>query len=948
MKTRFAVLGEIEACVDGRPVDLGHLRQRSVLAALLVDVDRTVPVDRLADRVWGDRPPQRWRPTLYSYLSRLRQALESAGDGGAGNDGAAIRREPGGYRLAAEASAVDLHRFRDLVARARDTAVDDAAAALLDRALRLWRGPAFGSLETPWFSELREALGHERFLVELDRNDLALRRGRHTEVLADLSAQIAAHPLDERLAGQLMLALHRSGRSAEALGHYQRTRRMLADELGIDPGPPLRQLHQRILTADASLAGPDRPSATPPAPAPPSPAPSSPVPRQLPASPALFTGRDEELEQLTKAVADGPDGAVAVSVICGPGGVGKSWLAAQWAGRNTHRFPDGQLYVDLHGFDPRTPPLPAHVALRGFLDALGIARDRVPTEVGAQSALYRSLLADRRMLIVLDDARDADQVRPLLPGSPSCAVLVTSRGRLTALVTAHGARPLRVDVLGASEAHALLVRRLGAERASAEPEAVAALVEHCGGLPLALGVVAARAVMHPDFRLAVLAEELVRAADRLSALDPGDLTLNVRAVFASSHRALTPSAGRLFSFLGLVRGPDIGLAAAASLAGLSPERARGLLAELETAHMLRQHRPGRYRMHDLIRLYAAELADGIPGHEAAPALDRLLDHYLHSAFAANRLLDGPYTPFRPEPAPPADGSRPVVPADTAAALQWFHDEHECLLAAQSQAAGLGRHRVVWQLAWTLISYHLRGHRLQEYVTVWEAGLAAAEHEDERPEARILAHWRLGFASARSGDHAQAEERLRLALDLAERAGDLAGQAHVHRTLGRVWEERGDNERALDHARHALRLYRKGDQPFWLANQLNAVGWMHARLGLYPQAQAHCEQALALFRANGLPDHGAPALDSLGYIAHHTGRHRAALDHYEQALAVFREVGDTANEADTLVNAGEAHRALRQYEDARRAWRRALEIYRSQNRAAEADRLHDRLRTLDTP
>ncbi|MFF5189707.1 BTAD domain-containing putative transcriptional regulator [Streptomyces sp. NPDC000345] len=930
MRTQFAVLGEIEACVDGRPVDLGHLRQRSVLSALLVDANHTVSVDRLGDRIWGERPPQRWRPTLYSYISRLRQAL-----GTAGSDDVRIRREPSGYQLACDTSAVDLHRFRDLVAQARHTQDDDRAAALLDEALHLWRGPAFSALDTPWFTTLRETLHHECFTAELDRNDIALRHGHHAHILTDLTARAAAHPLDERLAGQLMLALHQSGRPADALRHYQHTRRTLAEELGIDPGPPLRQLHQRILAADVSLAAPVR-AAT---------GPSSPVPRQLPAPPALFTGRDEELEQLTKSLGEGPDGTVAITVICGPGGVGKSWLAAHWANRNTQRFPDGQLYVNLFGFDPNTPPLPSHVALRGFLEALGVAPDRVPTDLGAQSALYRSLLADRHMLILLDDARDAEQVRPLLPGSTSCTVLITSRNRLSALMAAHGARLLPLDVLGAAEAHALLVGRLGAERTSTEPDAVAALVEHCAGLPLALGIVAARAAMHPDFQLAVLAEELVRAADRLTALDPGDLTVNVRAVFAASHRALTPSAGRLFSLLGLAHGPDLGLAAAAGLAGLPPARTRVLLAELEGAHIVRQHRPGRYRMHDLVRLYAAELADGIPSEEAVSAQVRLLDHYLHTAFAANLLLDGPYTPFRPEPEAPAPGSRPLAPDDTAAALRWFHDEHDCLLAAQSQAAALGRHRVVWQLAWTLISYHLGGYRLQEYVTVWRAALAAAEYDGDNPTAETLAHWRLGFASARAGDHAQALDHLHHALTLAERGNDVAGQAHIYRTLGRVWEEQGDNARALDHAMHALRLYQEVNQPLWQANQLNAVGWMHAQLGLYAEARTHCEQALALFRAEGLPAHGASTLDSLGYIAHHTGRYRDALDHYGQALELFREVDDTANEADTLVNAGDAHRALHQYADARTAWQRALELYRSQDRTAEAEDLRDRLEAL---
>ncbi|MFI8875599.1 BTAD domain-containing putative transcriptional regulator [Streptomyces sp. NPDC055243] len=931
MKLCFRVLGEIEAHVDDSPVDLGHLRQRSVLAALLVDANRSVPVDRLADRVWGDRPPQRWRPTLYSYLSRLRHAVEPAGDGAV-----RISRGPGGYRLGVDVSAVDLHRFRDLVARARASERDEQAADLFEQALHLWHGPGFGTLDTPWFCAQREALEHERFTMRLDRNDIALRRGRHADVLADLTEQAAAHSVDERLAGQLMLALHRCGRSAEALAHFDRTRRTLSEELGIDPGPQLRGLHRRILAADASL------TVQTPAPA----APARPVPCQMPAPPALFAGREEELEQLTKGFWDAPEGTVAIPVICGPGGVGKSWLAAQWASQNAQRFPDGQLYVDLHGFDPRTPPLPAHVALSGFLDALGITRDRLPTDIDAQSALYRSLLANRRMLIVLDDARDADQVRPLLPGGPSCAVLITSRNRLTPLMTTHGASLLPLDVLSPKEASELLERRLGADRTSTEPEALAALVEHCAGLPLALAIVAARAAMHRDFRLAVLAEELARTTDRLTALDLGDLTVNVRAVFASSYAALTPAAGRLFAFLGLVRSADITATATASLAGLARAEAQALLAELESAHLVRQHRPGRYRMHDLVRLYAVELAAGLVEQETAPGQNRLLDHYLHTAFAANRVLDGPYTPFQPEPTPAAPGSNPVSPEDTAAALQWFDDEHECLLNAQAQAAALGRHRFVGQLAWTLISYQLGRHRLEEYVTVWQTALTAAEHDKDNPAARTLAHWRLGFASARAGDHAQALDHLHRALDLAECSNDLAGQAHIYRTLARAWEEQGDNTRALDHAKHALRLYQEVSHPFWEANQLNAVGWMHARLGMYAPARTYCEQALTLFRAQSLPEHGASALDSLGYIAHHTGRYGDALEYYEQALAFFREVGDFANEADTLANAGETHLALHQHEEARGAWQRAVELYRTQNRTAEADAVCGRLTALE--
>ncbi|MET8030623.1 AfsR/SARP family transcriptional regulator [Streptomyces avermitilis] len=945
MTAQFAVLGDIDVRMDGRPLDIGHLRQRCVLAALLVDANRTVSVDQLADRIWGERPPQRFRSTLYSYLSRLRQALSRVE-----GTGVRISREPGGYQLTVDASAVDLHRFRELVAQARATEDGERATALFDQALGLWRAEAFASLDTPWFSALRETLGRERLAAELDRNDLALRQGRHGELLADLAAGAEAHPLDERLAGQLMLALYGSGRAADALGHYRRTREKLAEELGVDPGVPLQELHQRILTGDPPPASALLPAAA---------ASQPPVPRQLPAPPAVFTGRSKELDQLTWALeastgtgtgtdtdtgtGSGQGGTVVISAIGGIGGVGKSWLAVRWAHENAHRFPDGQLYVNLRGFDPAEQPMPAPTVVRGFLDALGADPDSIPAGLDAQTALYRSLIAERHMLIVLDDARDADQVRPLLPGSPSCTVLVTSRSRLTALVATHGAQPLPLDVFGRDEAHQLMVSHLGAPRVAAEPEAVAALVEHCAGLPLALGIVAARAAAHPDFPLGVLAAELSRAADRLDALDIGDLTADLRAVFAASHRALTSPAGKLFVLLGLSPGPDISLSAAASLAALAPARVRALLAELEAAHLVRQDRPGRYRMHDLVRLYAAELAHQQPDHDVEAALTRLIDFHLHTAFAANRLLDGLNTPFQLQPEPPAAGCGPLRPADTTAAIQWFDAEHECLLAAQSLALATGRHPQVWQLAWTLICYHQGGYHLTEYLTVWRAALTAAERHGDTPVPRALAHWRFGHACALTGDYREALDHLGLALTLAERTDDTAGQAHICRTLGRVWEQHGDDERALEHALRALSLYLRLDNPIWQANQLNAVGWMHAQLGRHPQARTHCEQALRLYREHGRPVDAASTLDSLGYIAHHTGRHPQAVEYYQQALDLFREHSDSSNEADTLANLAETHQVMGHPALAREAWQQALALYQAQNRSAQAERILSYLR-----
>ncbi|MFI0730030.1 BTAD domain-containing putative transcriptional regulator [Streptomyces sp. NPDC021225] len=929
MAVTFGLLGGIEVWADGRPMDVGHVRQRSVLAALLVDANRSVSVDQLADRIWGERPPQRFRTALYSYLSRLRAVLTAVG--------VEIGKEAGGYVLAAEKAAIDLHRFRELVAEAR-SAADEGAEALLEQALGLWRGDAFGAIDTPWFNALRDALAQERFAAELDRNDAGLRRGRHGELLAGLFTRAGERPLDERLAGQLMLALYRCGRQAEALEHYRRTRQLLVAELGIGPGRAVDQLHQRILEGDPALAEPPAGDTSL------GPEAHIPVPRQLPAPPPAFTGRARELLRLSEVCdvrAEAGGETVVISAIGGIGGVGKTWLAVRWAHENTARFPDGQLYVNLRGFDPSAEPVPTAVAVRGFLDALGVAPDSIPVDLDAQTALYRSLLAGRRVLVVLDDARDAGQVRPLLPGSPSCTVLVTSRSRLTSLVTTHGALPLPLDVFGAAEARELLVRHLGAARVEAEPDAVDVLLEHCAGLPLALGIVAARAATHPDLPLAALAEELREAATRLDALDTGDLTANLRAVFAASHRALSAPAAELFGLLGLAPGPDIGLPAAASLAGLDAPRTRVLLGELEAAHLVQRHAPARYRMHDLVRLYAAERGQADERGRGRDALRRLVDFYLHTAFAANSLVDGPNTPFRPELDPAAPGCVPVRLEDPAAALDWFDAEHACVLAAQRLALKQERHTPVWQLAWTLISYHWRGAHFRDHLRVWRAGLTAAERQGH-PPARALAHWRLGQAASHLGQGAEALDHLGRALAVYEEAGDVPGQAHTHRTLGWVWEQQGDKEAALTHAGQALRLYEGLGNPVWQAGQLNAVGWCHAQLGRFEEARDHCERALALFRAEAGRGAEASTLDSLGYIAHRTGRHDRALVHYSEALELFQEAGNAYDEADTLANIADAQQALGRPEEARENRLRALALFRAQRRAAQARHVQEQL------
>ncbi|MBB5957063.1 DNA-binding SARP family transcriptional activator/tetratricopeptide (TPR) repeat protein [Saccharothrix tamanrassetensis] len=936
----FGLLGEVCAVVGGRPADLGPARQRCVLAALAVDVGRVVSVDRLIRRVWGDDPPVRARATLSSYVSRLRRARTD------------IVLRSGGYVLVADEAAVDLHRFRSLRDRAR-TADDPTAERLLAEAVGLWRGPALTGLDGDWATAERDRLALERLDAECDHTEVRLRLGHDDRLVTELSSRAAEHPLDERVAVHLLHALYRAGRVADALEHYRRVRARLADGLGTDPGPALRLMHQRILKADPALlanpTGDARPSTTPRTPAgepathEPSTAPPSrpaadvptgtpaarPVPRQLPAVPSSFVGREDELNRLD------PTGT---TVIAGAGGVGKTWLALRWAHRNAHRFPDGQLFVDLRGFGPEGTPMPPPVAVRGFLDALGVDPGRIPIDPHAQAALFRSLVADKRMLLVVDNAADTAQVTPLLPGGASCTVLVTSRNRLPGLTTVHGARRLSLDVLTDAEAHGLFTARLGADRVSAEAEAVTDLIKLCGGFPLALGIVAGRAHGHPALPLATLAGELRDLGP--GALDDDDPTASLPTVLSWSRQALTAEQAHVFGLLGIAPGPDIGLPAAAGLTGLPPDRTRAVLRALEQASLLLQDARGRYRMHDLIRRFAADTP--IPPAERSAALHRVVDFHLHTAFTGRRLLNPHATPIDLDP--PAPGARPHPLPDPAAALAWFDTEHRGILAAQHLAAAQGRHRTVWQLAWTLTTFHLRRGHSHDNLAAWRTAMTAADHLAD-PAVQTRVHRLLGDALVEVGRHEEAVEHLYRALALAERTDDLVNRGQVHRTLSWALDQQGDGRQALTHARHALRIYRALDDPAGEADALNGVGWYAARLGEHDEAREHCAAALALHRRHRHRYGEATTLDSLAYIAHHTGDFTAAIGHYREASDLFRELGSTLQAAETAERLGDSHQASGQSAEARAAWAEAADMFRAQGRAEDADRLRDRLGAL---
>jgi DNA-binding SARP family transcriptional activator len=914
----FCLLGPLVVRRDGLAVPVPGGKPRAVLAALLLDAGELVTVDQLAEVLWGADPPPSARVSVHNHIKRLRQALGEAGR-------TRIRTRPGGYVMDVAADELDVSRFQASLAAARAAARGrrwEQASAQASAALLLWRGEPLADAGSellaqravPYLAEIRLQAWETRLEAEVEL-------GHYGDAVVELHRLTAAHPLREHLRALLMLALYRDSRQPEALAAYRQARQVLVEELGTEPGPELQQLHQQILGADPALVltGPGPPAASAAGPAPP-------VPRQLPAAVAGFTGRAAELAALSRILDDasaGGPGTVVISAMGGTAGVGKTALAVHWAHQVAARFGHGQLYVNLRGFDPSGAPAAPEAAIRGFLDALGVPPERIPPAPEEQAGLYRSLLADRNVLIVADNARDEQQVRPLLPASPASLVLVTSRSELAGLGAADGARLLTLDVLSHAEAVQMLTARLGAARTAAEPAAAGQIASLCAHLPLALAIAAARAAARPGFALAALAGELADAVGRLDALDCGDPGASVRAVFSWSTRQLSDPAARMFRLLGLHTGPDISVLAAASLAGIAEADARRLLQGLARAHLIAEHVSGRYAFHDLLRAYAAEQArstDSDDGRDAA--VGRVLDHYLHTAARAAFLLFPAKEPV--VLAPPRPGAAPGQPADHSQALAWFEQEHQVLVAAVTLAAGSGFDTHAWQLAWATASFLLvRGH-WQEWAATLRTALAAATRLGD-PAAQAISGRLLGAACTRLGDHDQAHGHYTSSLTLYQRLGDRLGQAKVHQSLGDLAEHQGRYPDALSHGEQALRRYQAiGDKP-GEAEALNNVGWYHGLLGDYQQARAFCRQALTLSAEAGYRWVEGDAWDSLGYAEHHLGNLAEAAACYQRALSIFREAGDRFGEADTLTRLGDTRHAAGELAQAREAWQQALAI-----------------------
>jgi DNA-binding SARP family transcriptional activator len=926
----FGLLGPLLVRAEERSIAISAGKQRVLLAALLLAVNQVVAIDKLAEALWQGSPPETARVTLQNYIMRLRHTLGPTGY-------ERIVSRPAGYLIEVRRGELDVAQFAELqsagIVAARAGAWESASSQLA-AALRLWRGQPLADVQSPLLVAEVPRLAEMRLAALESRIDADLHLGRHREVTAELAALAAAEPLRERVHELLMLALYRSGQQAAALAAYRQARRRLVDELGVEPGPALRELNQRILQSDPTLRiaaardaagrngaarnghgprGGPRPARRA------RPGGARARPAMLPTTVSGFTGREAELGTLSAATAGTP---ASVLVISGMAGVGKTALAVHWAHQHAGAFPGGQLYVNLRGFGPADSLRPAE-ALRIFLDALAVPAAQIPATLDGRQSLYRSRLAGTKTLIVLDNAGDPDQVRPLLPGAPGCLVIITSRNQLTGLIAADGAQSIVLDVLTSGEAHHVLGRRLGPDRVAAEPAAAAELARLCARLPLALAVTGARAAARPAFALTTLAAELRGTRGRLDALTTGEDTTDVRAVFSWSYHQLSAPAARMFALLGLHPGPDITAAAAASLAGTDPGDARRLLRELTHAHLLTEHAPGRYTFHDLLRAYAAEQADANHGSEARnAAVGRILDHYLHTAHTAALLLNPSREPICLGAVP--DGVTPGPLTSHQQALAWFEAEHHVLAAALALAVKSGFDGCAWRLPWTMATFLDGRAEWQQYADFQRVAIAAATRLGDTA-GQAVAHRLAASACARLGDYGQARAHLADCLALYRQLGDRAGEARVHQSLGWVAERQGRYTDALDHNEQALALYRAAGHRAGQADALNSAGFCYALTGNYERAREYSRQALPLLRELGNRLHMAHAWDSVGYAEHHLGRLAEAADCYRQALSLYREVGNRYQEAVTITHLGDAYHADGRTQDAREAWQQALDI-----------------------
>jgi DNA-binding SARP family transcriptional activator/tetratricopeptide (TPR) repeat protein len=882
----------------GHEIALPRSQQRCVLALLAMNAGRAVPVSTLIDRIWGERPPPSAVHSLHAHVSRLRRALAHPDGGG---DSAQVTRAGDGYRLEIAEDRVDLHRARRLVVEARAASAtgpdrDRLAARKLREAYALWRGTPLAGLAGDWAAQARQALIEERLATFVEHYRIELRLGGHAAAVGPLSMLLAEHPLTEPVACLTMLALYRCGRQADALEVYRQVRDRIVTEIGDEPGPELRSLHEQILRRDPALdhprseltgeaAGPAAVGTDPPAP------PTMPVPRQLPADITGFTGRAAPLARLDALLAR-PRGPVRIVTISGTPGVGKTALVVHWAHRVRDRFPDGQIYVDLRGYSGEPPVRPLEVLTR-LLQTFGTPPEHLPDDVPNAVAAYRSLVADKRMLIVLDDAASAEQVRPLLPGTGSSMVIITSRHQLSGLVAREGAVPLPLNELPPEEAFELLTCSAARDRLGAEPESTQQLAELCGYLPLALRIAAANLTVHSGRRVSDLLAHL-RTSDRLATLSiPGDTRTAVRTAFDLSYARLPDVTRQVFRHLALAPGPNIDAAAVAALTGLDVRQTAVHLEVLADAHLIQEVTDSRFGIHDLLRIYAQERLDLEDSAAArAAAQRRLTDYWLCHVDAAMNLLQPGMV--RLPVATPRTAGPTCAMDDSDHALAWLDAQRHNLVATARHAATTGRHHLAWLLADALRGYFfLRGH-MADWYAVALAGQAAAT---EVGDARGLAAAELSLSSLRlrQGRHGEAVRHGERALRQAQLGCWTSGEIAAHNVLGAAAIESGQLPRAAEHLNSVAASSRRMGLRRGEATALSNLALLSRDWGRLSAAVEQGQRALQINGAIGCLSGQGKNHYLLGDLHHKLGDTALALHHYHEATYLFGKVGYRAYE-----------------------------------------------------
>ncbi|RSN34673.1 hypothetical protein DL990_13640 [Amycolatopsis sp. WAC 01416] len=931
----FRLLGPLEVVLEGERCHLGGGRQDKLLAALLLAGGGVLTTSNLIDVLWEDAPPDTARRQVHNAIAALRKHLGPARS--------LVVTDGAHYRVDIAKDRVDAHRFAYAHAEAREASSQGeriAAIAQLQAALGLWRGPALAGLGGRFIDAAAARLNEQRLEARELLVDLRLESGEADTLISELTELTTANPLRERFNYQLILALYRCRRQSEALALYERTRTRLANELGVDPGPELRDLHQRMLRGDPGLE-PPAPSTAHRRPAPYF---DAIRPCVLPHDIADFTGRSAEIDRLLAAEGSADDTALVITAVDGMAGVGKTTVAVRVAHHLADRYPDGQLFVDLHGYTPGEHPLEIGAALDLLLRSIGLPPEQVPHDVESKVARWRSELAGRRMIIVLDNAANAAQVRALLPGSPGAQAIITSRRRLSTL---EGSTPVPLEPMPENEAIELFRRIAGQDRVDHEPDQLRTVVAQCGRLPLAIRIAASRLRHRPMWTIEYLSSRLANERRRLAELSTADQS--VRAAFTVSYRHLTDHQRRLYRLLGLHPGSDFDSGAAATLLNAPSQDVEALLEELLDVHLLTQHKPGRYHFHDLVRQHAQEVAEEEESQaERRSAIERLTTHYVELATSAEKVLGQ--------------------------AKSLLAAEHRNLVAIAGGALAAGLLNQARLLPLTVGPLLLRNGYLDDALDIYAHGLDAAREGGHRAAEATL-RCNLGVALLGIGRYEEAERGLREALAIARELGDSDGEASTLRHVGTIYirlgrydeaiatlrtaldaldeaaapfdrasvlanlgvalTKTGRYDEAAEYHLHALGMISGQDNHYAEAMGLLNVGWTYTLIGKLAVARRHLLDALALTRRIGAKEAEARSLYILADCLRRNGDTNEALERGRESLVIARTIRDRDVESQAMNVLGEIHEESSDLESAAECFRHALRLIRESGQTYKA-------------